>query len=529
MFFRVPGFRSQRTRGVARVPQERPVTRRSRRLRLESLEERALLAASFNLTAPTTGVFSAGQTISIQWTASNVVAGSTISLAYDTDTAFNGNEHWIEIDKVTAANGGGSYAWSTYNVPSGSYFIAGYLYDGRGNYTFSHRNTSFTLSGTAPPQSFALTGPTSGNFTAGQTVSIQYTASNVRPGSTISLAYDPDTAFNGNERWIEIDKVVATNGSSSFAWNTTGVLTGTYTIAGYLYDGQGTYTTSHLAQTFRVQGVSPAQSFVLTSPTSGTFNGGQTINIQWNAANVVAGSTISLAYDTDTAFNGNEHWIEIDKVVAANGAGSFAWNTANVPLGSYFIAGYMYDGRGTFTTSHLNQSFTISTPTPPQAFSLSGPTSGNFLVGQTVSIQWSASGVRTGSKISLAYDIDTSFNGNERWIEVDQVSAVNGNSSFLWNTAGVTPGLYSIAGYMWDGQGTFTTSHLFQFITISSPPSSFALTSSTLGGVSSDVGGGVSHRDLVAAVMSEWGNSLEDDTGLLLPVFNSGKKYSQVV
>ena len=84
---------------------------------------------------------------------------------------------------------------------------------------------------------------------------------------------------------------------------------------------------------------------MLTGPTSGSYAAGRSVTIEWTAANVVAGSKISLCYDTDTAFNGNEHWIEIDGVAAANGSGTYTWNTTGVAPGTYYVAGYMYDGK----------------------------------------------------------------------------------------------------------------------------------------------------------------------------------------
>ena len=68
----------------------------------------------------------------------------------------------------------------------------------------------------------------------------------------------------------------------------------------------------------------PAPIFTLTGPSAGTFTAGQSVTIGWTAANVdVAGpSKISLGYDPDsTAFDANQHWIEVDQVTAANGAG----------------------------------------------------------------------------------------------------------------------------------------------------------------------------------------------------------------
>ena len=330
-------------------------------------------------------------------------------------------------------------------------------------FTMSHLTQAITIQGQSGAQAFAVTGPTSGTYQAGQTVNIPWTASNVAANGKISLCYDTDTTFNGNEHWIEIDGVTASNSGGTFAWNTAGVAAGTYYLAGYMYGG-GTFTMSHLTQAITIQGQSGAQAFAVTGPTSGTYQAGQTVNIPWTASNVAANGKISLCYDTDTTFNGNEHWIEIDGVPASNNGGTFAWNTTGVAAGTYYLAGYMYGG-GAFTFSHLTQAITI-TAAAPQTFAVGLPTPTTYLEGQTVNIPWTAGNVVAGSKISLCYDTDTTFNGNEHWIEIDGVPASNSGGSFAWNTTGVATGTYYLAGYMYDGGSTFTMSHLNQAITI---------------------------------------------------------------
>ncbi len=231
------------------------------------------------------------------------------------------------------------------------------------------------------------------------------------------------------------------------------------------YQGTGSYSISASATT-------QPSSFKLSGPNFGTYQAGTSINIQWTAGNVVAGSKISLCYDPDTTFNGNEHWIEIDGVAAANGPGTYAWNTTGVAPGTYYIAGYLFDGGKVFTISHLYQSITITATVPPQTFAIAGPTSGSYPAGQLLNVPWTADGVVAGSKISLCYDTDTTFNGNEHWIEIDAVAAAYGSHPFMWDTTGVAPGTYYLAGYMYDGKGTFTTSHLTQAITITDPADS---------------------------------------------------------
>ena len=337
-------------------PSLRPRWRSHLRLRFEPLEERRLL--SFTLTAPTSGVFVAGDTVTIKWTASDVTPGSKISLCYDKDTVWgNGNETWIEIDGVTAADGAGSYSWKIANVPVGRYYVAGYLWDGGSGFTLSHLTEAITIKSSAP--AFALTSPMTGTFASGETIPIQWTAANVGPDSKISLCYDKDTVWNnGNETWIEIDGVKATNGAGTYNWNTTGLAAGTYYVAGYMWDGGSTFNLSHMLQPITVI---PPLTFVLSGPTSGTYDAGTAVNIQWTADNITTGSKISLCYDEDTTFSGNnEHWIEIDGITAADGAGSYTWDTTGVTPGTYYMAGYLWDGNNTFTFSHLTQSITIT-------------------------------------------------------------------------------------------------------------------------------------------------------------------------
>ena len=422
---------------------------------------------SFALTAPTTGTYTAGDTISIQWQAANVAAGSTISLCYDADTTWwNGNEHWIEVDQVTATDGNGSYDWNTANVSTGTYYVGGYLYDGVGGFMLSHLTDAIQIQDDQRP-SFALTAPTTGTYTAGDTISIQWQAANVAAGSTISLCYDEDTTWwNGNEHWIEVDQVTAIDGNGSYDWNTANVSTGTYYVGGYLYDGAGGFSLSHLAGAIQIQ-EGQGQSFTLIAPTTGTYTAGDAISIQWQAANVVSGSTISLCYDEDTIlWNGNEHWIEVDQVTATDGNGSYDWNTVNVNAGTYYVGGYLYDGAGNFTFSHLTDAIQMQAG-QSQSFELIAPTTGTCTVGDSISIQWQAANVVAGSTVSLCYDEDTTWwNGNEHWIEVDQVTAADGNGSYDWNTTGTAAGSYYLAGYLFDSATTFTFSHLSETVSL---------------------------------------------------------------
>jgi len=305
---------------------------------------------SFALTGPSSGTYSAGVSVTIQWTAANVdTAGPTkITLGYDPDAAvFDAGQQWIEVNQGTAANGAGSYTWNTTGTAPGTYYLDGYMYDfSNGSALCSHVAAPIVIAGAAPP-CFTLAGPSAGTFIVGKTVTIQWTAANVdTAGPTkITLGYDSDSAvFDANQQWIEINGVTAANGAGSYTWNTTGTALGTYYLDGYMYDfSTGKAVFSHVATPIVI---GPPPVFTLTGPTAGTFTAGNSVTLQWTAANVnVGGPTkITLGYDADaTVYDSNQHWLEVDGVTAANGAGSCVWNTANVTPGTYYLDGYMYD------------------------------------------------------------------------------------------------------------------------------------------------------------------------------------------
>ena len=105
---------------------------------------------------------------------------------------------------------------------------------------------------------------------------------------------------------------------------------GTYCLDGCMYDfATGKAVCSNVGSPIVITG-GTAPAFTLTGPTVGTFSPGTSVTIAWMASNVdVNGRTkIALGYDPDTTpFDANQHWIEIDGVTAANGAGPNIWNT----------------------------------------------------------------------------------------------------------------------------------------------------------------------------------------------------------
>jgi FtsP/CotA-like multicopper oxidase with cupredoxin domain len=156
-------------------------------------------------------------------------------------------------------------------------------------------------------------------------------------------------------------------------------------------------------------------------------------------AATVTGSGTTYAISVSGMTGGGTVFVGIPAGVATDAVGNT--NTAAVPAQAKFVVG-------------------------PPTFALTGPTSGTFVAASNVTIRWNAGNVVATDRISLCYDKDTIWwNGNETWIEIDQVHAVDGASTYTWNTTGVVPGKYYMAGYLY--RTSPYLSHLMTPITIS--------------------------------------------------------------
>ncbi|MEN6449607.1 MAG: Ig-like domain-containing protein [Thermoguttaceae bacterium] len=302
-------------------------------------------APTFSVNSPASGTFISGNTVGIQWSATNVLPGSVYCLCYDSDAVMNGNEHWIVMDQ-SAQSGAFTYNWNTQGMAAGTYYVGGYLY--QGSPIYSHLTTSFAIQAA----SFNVWGPGSGTFAAGTTIPISWGTDVTNPNETISLCYDTDTVFNGNETWIEVDQLPAVSGGHVYNWTSTSIPPRTYYLGGYLWNGSSA-TYAHITTPFTIV------NFTVNSPASGTFARGTTVPIQFSAGNVKAGNVYCLCYDSDSVFNGNEHWITMDQT-AQNGTYTYNWNTTGVTPGTYYVGGYLYQGSPVY--SHLTTSITIAPP-----------------------------------------------------------------------------------------------------------------------------------------------------------------------
>ena len=128
-------------------------------------------------------------------------------------------------------------------------------------------------------------------------------------------------------------------------------------------------------------------TFAITVPTSGSDNIGQNVAITWSAKNLISGTTISLYYDTDTKWNGNEKLIATVPATSTMGFGYYIWSVAGVKPGTYYIAGVLNSGTG--IQSHMTKAITIL----PPSLKLMTPSPTSYTAGQSIAIGFNAQGV----------------------------------------------------------------------------------------------------------------------------------------
>ncbi len=221
-------------------------------------------AITFNITAPASGSYVAGQTVTINWTAANVPAGSNISLCWLSDggggATWGATTKWLEIGQVQAANGNGSYEWTIpvgFQVGAASepYQTAFWNYYRFGGYLYANNTPTYSLAPGSVQISpmFAVGGPgTEGTvvpFRRGQVVTITYQVVDAPSGSTVTLGYLNGQGFNftlggagGPEAaFTEIAQVAAVSGIQTYNWTVPddfpNIAPNYYWFGGYLSSG----------------------------------------------------------------------------------------------------------------------------------------------------------------------------------------------------------------------------------------------------------------------------------------------------
>jgi hypothetical protein len=211
-------------------------------------------------------------------------------------------------------------------------------------------------------------------------------------------------------------------------------------------------------------GLTGPPSFIITSPSGGSFTAGAEITIQWAAENVPSGSNVSLCYmaQQDASIplswsNAILEWLEIGEVTATNGPGSYTWTLpVDFQVGAlgepydttienqYWFGGYLY-ANSTPTYSIASAPVEFVPMFTIESFLLQGTEYFNpspLNPGQTITIEYQVSNAPRGSTISLCYMTTPNWpwetpTGDTpaivNWIEINEIVTESGTYTGTYN------------------------------------------------------------------------------------------------
>jgi len=197
----------------------------------------------------------------------------------------------------------------------------------------------------------------------------------------------------------------------AFAWDTTTLADGSYTLAAYAFDAagnQGTSSTVKVTVKNTVADTTPP-TISITSPAGGAVVSGSV------PVNVNSSDNIEVVR-TELHVNGKK---------VMEGTGSFVWDTKSLADGGYTLLAYAFDAAGNQGASSAVAVSVKSTGTTTNTEPLPQINSFNL---------------RDGQKVSRNQNIRVTADRNTRKINLKinggTIAAANGNSlSYRWNTS----------------------------------------------------------------------------------------------
>jgi len=237
-------------------------------------------------------------------------------------------------------------------------------------------------------------------------------------GGTISGSVPVDVNYSDNKGVVRVDLYV--NGRKAiediqppfaFAWDTTTLADGSYTLAAYAFDAagnQGTSSTVKVTVKNTVADTTPP-TISITSPAGGAVVSGSV------PVNVNSSDNIEVVR-TELHVNGKK---------VMEGTGSFVWDTKSLADGGYTLLAYAFDAAGNQGASSAVAVSVKSTGTTTNTEPLPQINSFNL---------------RDGQKVSRNQNIRVTADRNTRKINLKinggTIAAANGNSlSYRWNTS----------------------------------------------------------------------------------------------
>nr|WP_284694664.1 6-bladed beta-propeller [Geomonas sp. Red32] len=357
-------------------------------------------------------------------TLKGVASGGSGNYEYKFGISAVGNTNAVAVGPYSSSS---SYVWNTANLTPGTYTLSVYARNVGSTATYEAAKwLSFTVAAYGPASSVTFTTTPASPQVRGTLVTLKASAS----GGSGNYEYKFGISAAGSSVAVAVGPY---SSSSSYVWDTTGLTPGTYTLSVYARN-VGSSATYEAAKwiSFTVAAYGPASSVTFTttqtSPqvkgTSVTLKGaasGGSGNYEYKFGISAVGSTVAVAagpYSTSS---------------------TYAWDTTSLTPGSYTLSVYARNVGSTATYEAAKWiSFTVSAYPPASAVSFATTPASPQVVGSPVTLK----GTATGGSGNYEYKFGISAVGSTNAVAVGPYGA---SSSYAWDTAGLTPGTYTLS------------------------------------------------------------------------------------
>lgn len=154
-----------------------------------------------------------------------------------------------------------------------------------------------------------------------------------------------DVSYSDNKEVVRVElyvngqkTIVDTQPPFAFAWDTSELANGDYTLVAYAFDAAGNQGTSDSVKVTvkNIEADTTPPTINITAPTSGTVSGNVPVSVNFS-------DNVGVVH-TELHVNGNK--IAESAVASAGSNSSFSWNTTALTNGNYTLIAYAFDEAG---------------------------------------------------------------------------------------------------------------------------------------------------------------------------------------
>ncbi|HEV8583703.1 MAG TPA: Ig-like domain-containing protein, partial [Methylomirabilota bacterium] len=311
-----------------------------------------------------------------------------------------------------ASSGSTTYSWNTGGLANGNHTLGLTVTDNTGATATATRTVN--VQNGPPPLTASFTAPAAGATVSG-TVTVTMAASGGTAPYTYTLTVD------GTQ--------VASSGSTTYSWNTTGVADGSHTLGLTVTDNTGATATA--TRTVTVANTGTIGVFI-TQPASGATVSGTQWVVIWISGAAAGTKNFTLTAGGQVVATTND---------TSNGPISMPWLTTGTPDGPTTLTASVRDATG--NTGAQSMPVTVANGGPPAlAAGFSSPAAGATVSG-TVSVGMTASGGTAPYTYTLT-------------IDGTQVAS-SGSNTYSWTTGGYANGNHTLGLTVRDNTGATAT------------------------------------------------------------------------